>query len=276
LRAPEVAGHLPFPEELTMPVVDKHNVGTPTWMDLMTTDLEKARAFYGALFGWKFLIGSKETGYYTMCQLDGRNVAGMGQRPADAPFPPAWSLYFEVDDIDAYAARVRKHGGHVGMGPMDVMEEGRLAFCSDPTGAHFGMWQSKKHQGAKLVGEPGSMAWHEVNTRDAARARDFYAAVFGLEPKKMEGMEYWTLHKGPQTVGGVFQMDSKWPSGVPAHWMNYFAVTDTDAAVKKVTEMGGKVHVPPMDTPYGRRATVTDPAGAAFTVIKLSPLAQNM
>lgn len=259
-----------------MPAVDKHAVGTPTWMDLMTPDLEKARAFYGGLFGWKFLVGPKETGHYTMCQLDGRNVAGMGQRPSDAPFPPMWSLYFQVDDIDAFAARVRQHGGHVGMGPMDVMEEGRMAVCSDPTGAHFGMWQSKKHQGAQWVDEPGAMAWHEVNTRDGARARDFYAAVFGLEPKKVEGMEYWSMHKGPKAVAGVSQMGKAWPADLPPHWMNYFAVADTDAAVKKAKELGGTVHVGPMDTPYGRMAVVTDPAGAAFTVMKLSPLAQGM
>ncbi|QSQ28558.1 VOC family protein [Pyxidicoccus parkwayensis] len=241
----------------------------------MTPDLEKARAFYGGLFGWKFQVGPKETHFYSMCQVDGRNVAGMGERPRDAPLPPAWSVYFEVDDIDAYAARVRKHGGHVGMGPMDVMDAGRLAFCSDPTGAHFGLWQSKQHHGAQRVNEPGSMTWHEVNTRDGARARDFYAAVFGLEPKKMEGMEYWTLHKGPDVVAGVYQTNGKEGTSAPAHWMSYFAVADTDATVKKATELGGKVLAPPMDTPYGRMAVVADPAGATFSVIKLAMPAQG-
>lgn len=258
-----------------MPAVDQHAVGTPTWMDLMTPDLEKARAFYGALFGWKFVIGPKETHYYTMCQVDGRNVAGMGERPSDAPLPPAWSLYFEVDDIDAYASRVRKHGGHVGLGPMNVMEQGRLALCSDPTGAHFGLWQSKRHHGAQRVGEPGSMAWHEAYTRDATRARDFYAAVFGLEPRKLEGMEYWTMHKGPHPVAGVSEMNGRQPASAPPHWLNYFAVADTDAAVKKVTELGGRVQLQPMDTPYGRLAVVADPAGATFAIIRLTLPAQG-
>jgi hypothetical protein len=47
----------------------------------------------------------------------------------------------------------------------------------------------------------------------------------------------------------------------------YFAVTDTDAAVAKVAELGGRVVRPPSDTPYGRIGVVTDSDGAVFSVI---------
>jgi hypothetical protein len=245
----------------------------------MTPDLEKARMFYGALFGWKFDVGPAETGYYTMCKVGGRNVAGMGQQPKDAPNPPSWNVYFAVENVDATCARIKEHGGQVVMGPMDVMEEGRLAFCADPTGAHFGLWQPRRHGGAQVVDQHGAMTWHEVNTRQGERARDFYTAVFGLEPRKMDGMVYWTLHKGQKAFAGVLQMNEQWPSHVPPHipphWMNYFAVDDTDAAVKKVGELGGKVQVPPLDTPYGRMAVVSDPGGATFALIKLSAMAQQ-
>ncbi|GHH00616.1 VOC family protein [Comamonas sp. JC664] len=262
-----------------MPEIKTPEMGTPVWMDLMTPDLEKARAFYGPLLGWSFDVGTKDTHFYTMCKVNGLNAAGMGQLPPGMDVPPAWTCYFGVEDIDAMAESVRKHGGQVGMGPMDVFDQGRLAICSDPTGAHFGLWQSLKHPGAQVEHEPGAMTWREVNTRDAAKALAFYAAVFGFESKKLEGMgdmQYWTLHKGKTAVGGVLQMDANWPAETPAHWMNYFAVADADVAVKQVTEMGGKVLQPPEDSPYGRLAVVEDPSGAPFVVIHLSETSPEM
>jgi len=255
-----------------MTKTDKHDPGTVTWVDLMTTNPEAARTFYGALFGWTFDIGGPESGGYAMAKYEGRNTAGIGGQPPGAQFPPAWSVYFGTSDLDATVAAVKEGGGTLVMGPMDVMEEGRLAFFADPTGAHFGAWQPKRHHGAQLVDEPGAMTWFEVNTRDAAKARDFYSRVFGLEAKKLEGgmpTEYWTLHKGPRTVAGVLQMTKEW-EGVPPHWMTYFAVADLDVAVKRIPELGGTISVPPFATPYGRMAVVTDPAGAAFSIIKLA------
>jgi predicted enzyme related to lactoylglutathione lyase len=47
----------------------------------------------------------------------------------------------------------------------------------------------------------------------------------------------------------------------------YFAVEDTDAAVAKMTSLGGATIRPPWDTPYGRMAVVADDHGAVFSVI---------
>jgi len=46
--------------------------GTPTWIDLGIPDLDRAIAFYGAVFGWEFSVGPPETGTYTTCLLAGR------------------------------------------------------------------------------------------------------------------------------------------------------------------------------------------------------------
>lgn len=255
-----------------MPAVDKHEVGTPTWVDLMTPDLEGAKAFYGGLFGWTFQTGSEEAGYYTMCQLGGRNVAGMGVKPKEMPGPARWSVYFEADNVDAFIARATQLGGKVVVPPMDVFDAGRMAFIEDPTGAHFGLWQSRGHHGAQLVGEHGSLVWAEAQSRDGARAKDFYTALLGLTPERIENMNYYVLNKEKKGVAGVLQLGKEWPADVPSHWMTYFAVDDTDAAAAKVTQLGGKVHVPPTDMPYGRFSVVTDPAGAAFTLLKPAPM----
>jgi uncharacterized protein len=61
---------------------------------------------------------------------------------------------------------------------------------------------------------------------------------------------------------------TRWPRRSRPHWRVYFAVDDADAAVAKVTELGGSVQRPPMHMPYGRHADVADPQGAMFSVIK--------
>jgi len=254
--------------------VNQHPAGTPSWVDLMTPDPEKAREFYAKLFGWTYALGGPETGHYAMAQLAGRNVAGLGKMPDGAPYPSAWTVYFSVESVDATCARIKEKGGKLMMEPMDVLQEGRMAIAIDPTGAAFGLWQPKRHKGAGVVGEHGAMVWHEVYTRNAQASRDFYSAVFGLESRKIPdgGIDYWTLHKGSADgIGGILQMNEQWPQSVPAHWQSYFAVKDVDAVVKAAKEAGGKVESEPTDTPYGRMASLADPFGARFSLIKPIP-----
>ena len=252
-----------------MPNLDKAISNTVVWADLATPDVAKARAFYGELLGWSYTGGDDpKTGFYTTGNRKGRRVAAMWTKPPEMPVS-AWNIYIGVDDADDTANKVKAAGGQVLQAPMDVMEYGRMALFVDSSGAAFGVWQSKSHTGAQIVNEPGAMTWHEVYTRDAAKARDFYSKVFGLEPRKMEGgMEYWTLHRGEDTVAGLMQMGSEFPKDVPSHWNTYFAVSDTDAATKKLEQLGGQVFQPAFDTPYGRMSAVADPFGAAFCLIK--------
>lgn len=252
-----------------MSTIERHIPGTPAWVELMTPDLEGGRKFYGDLFGWTFEGGDDpQTGFYTLCKVGGRNVAGMGKMPEGGQPRPAWGIYFEGEDVDQLAESIRANGGRIMMGPMDVMELGRMLIAADPTGAVFGVWQSKAHTGAQAVEEPGAMIWHEVNTRDHQKAADFYGRVFGLEARNLEdaNMQYVTLHKGQKAVAGVLQITEKWPADLPPHWLNYFAVLDVDASAAKVEALGGKVHVKPFDSPYCRMSIVTDPWGAAFVI----------
>src|SRR5262249_51669523 len=233
-------------------------------------DPERARRFYGQLLGWSFLGGDDAaTGFYTMAQLGGRNVAGMARLRPESPFPPMWSVYLATENADETAGRVRDAGGTGGGPPMDIMEEGRMAYFADPTGAHFGVWQGKRHRGAQVIEEPGAMAWHEVYTRDATRAREFYTRVFGLEARRIDapGAEYFTLQKGSAVRFGLMQMTEQFPPEIPSLWNTYFAVADVDASLAQVIALGGKQRVPAFDTPYGRMAVVADPFGAAFCLI---------
>ena len=83
----------------------------------------------------------------------------------------------------------------------------------------------------------------------------------------MEGMDYYILQHGFDMVCGVLQMDENW-AGIPPHWMSYFTVDDTDAALERVVAAGGQVMVPPFDMAYGRMAVIADPYGATVSIVK--------
>ncbi|MGH3342608.1 MAG: VOC family protein [Carbonactinosporaceae bacterium] len=259
-----------------MSEVSAYPEGTPCWVDLGADDREAAMKFYGGLFGWEFEVGPQETGHYTTCLLRGLSVAGIGERPrADdgTPLAPvAWTTFLACVDADAAAARSAQAGGTVVMGPMDILDQGRLAVVEDPTGAVFGMWEPRKHSGARVVNEPGSLCWNEVATRDHEAAAAFYRAVFGYElaPMEMPGLAYSTLKVAGRSVAGILRMDASWPDDVPPHWMTYFDVADADVTVPAVRDLGGEVIRGPHDSPYGRLAVISDPQGAVFSIIELT------
>ncbi|MGH3329179.1 MAG: VOC family protein [Streptomycetales bacterium] len=259
-----------------MSEVWSYPAGTPCWVDLGADDREAAMKFYGGLFGWEFEVGPPELGHHTMCLLRGLPAAGIGERPrADdgTPLAPvAWTTFLATDDVDAAAARSAEAGGTVVMGPMDIVEEGRMAVVEDSTGAVFGLWEAHKHSGARIVNEPGALCWNEVATRDHEGAGEFYRTLFGyqLAPLDMPGPSYSTLEVAGRSVAGILGMNASWPDAIPPHWMAYFDVADADVTVPLVRDLGGEVLRGPHDSPYGRLAVINDPQGAVFSIIELA------
>ncbi len=84
-------------------------------------------------------------------------------------------------------------------------------------------------------------------------------------------MEYTEWKNGGAPIGGMLEMPPMVPATVPAHWLVYFAVSDTDATVAAAEKLGATVFVAPTDIPPGRFSVLADPAGAAFAVIKTNP-----
>lgn len=253
--------------------------GAPCWIDLGTPDQDAAAEFYGGLFGWSVEAdeNAEQTGGYRVAMLRDKAIGGM-MRLMQEGQPPAWSTYICVEDADATVAKAREAGGSVVVEPMSVLDYGRMAFLSDPTGAVIGLWQPGRNIGAGLVSEPGALSWNELNTRDLESAKAFYGAVFGwtFEDNDMgEIGTYTSINLDGNMVGGILNMAERGvPQEVPAHWQVYFAVEDTDAAVEQAKQRGGNVMVEPIDIPAGRFAILTDPWGASFAVIALSEEAQ--
>ena len=244
--------------------------GTPNWVDLGSTDVPGATGFYGSLFGWTVDDLGPEAGGYGIFRKNGRQVAGVG--PATDPSRgTSWATYFATDDADDVASKVQANGGQVVMAPMDVMDQGRMAVCTDPTGVFFAVWQAGKHLGAELVNEPGSLTWNELTTTDMAAAKAFYPAVLGVTIRDVsmgEGMTYTLFEVDNRAVAGGMQVD---PAGMPTQWSVYFAVDDCDAVHAKAVELGATPVMGPEDAPPGRFAILTDPQGGIFSIIRNNP-----
>jgi hypothetical protein len=245
--------------------------GTPCWVDLGTTDLEGAKSFYGALFGWSAQVAEDPAaGGYTMFSLKDQLVAG-AMATMSPEQPVAWSTYVAVTDADATIAKAEAAGAKTIVAPMDVTDVGRMAMFLDPTGAALGLWQPRSMRGAGLVNEPGTLAWDELNTRDGAAAKAFYTATFGwgAATTPMGDMDYTELQVDGRTVAGLMVMDDEhFPKETPPHWAVYFGVADCDASVAKVGELGGTVVVPTTPIPVGRFAVCQDPQGGYFSLFE--------
>ena len=243
--------------------------GTPCWVDVSVDDVPKAIAFYQALFGWDIQAGGPEVGGYAIARFRERIVAGIGPKFGPSDAPSAWTIYLAADDADAIAEKIKAAGGQLAQGPIDVMEEGRMAIAFDTTGAVFGLWQGGKTTGIGLANETGSLTWNEHVSWDFDASKAFYRAVFGYQYQDVsgDGFRYAMLMVDGHEIGGIGQYMAGTPAGTPAAWNTYFAVDSTDAAVATAVQLGGSVVQEIRDSPYGRIGVVTDNQGAVFSLI---------
>lgn len=257
-----------------MPEQTSYTHGTPSWIDLSTTDVDGAKAFYGPLFGWDFETNpTDQGGEYVMALTAGKSAAGMmAQQPAQAEMgmPPMWNSYVTVNDIAETVGRVEAAGGAVIMPPMQVMEAGHMAVVGDPTGAAICLWQANQHIGSEMINEHGTLTWTECQTPDVAAAAKFYGELFGWTTEEMDmgpSGAYTIFMLGADGIAGAMPPPME---GVPPHWSTIFAVDDCDACVESARGSGGTIIAEPMDIPVGRSAVIADPQGAVFGVIQLA------
>lgn len=248
--------------------------GTFCWIELGTTDAASARKFYTSLFGWTTKDNPlPDGGLYSMCLTKGKEVGAFYEMDAKKKksAPPHWLSYIAVTSADKTTAKAKSLGARAIMEPFDVMDVGRMALISDPTGATFALWEPKSHTGAKAeTGEIGSFCWFELATNDTKKAATFYSSLFEWKMKTGGNDGYTEIYgPGKNPIGGMMAIKPETGDVMP-HWMVYFAVTDCDATAKKAKALGGKWCVPPMDIPnVGRFSVFSDPQGAVFAVFQM-------
>ena len=240
------------------------SAGAPCWIDLNTSDTAVAREFYVGLFGWTAEEPTGEFGGYFMFNHGGVPVAGCMPAMPDGGHD-IWSVYLTVQDIEETIESVLAHDGQVVVAPMKVGEAGTMAVALDPGQAPIGLWQPEQFAGTVNTGEPGLPSWFELTAHDYDAQVPFYRDVFGWTTEVVTDtpgqFRYIVLAHGQDRLAGI--MDG----GPDPFWDVYFWVADSDAALARVTELGGKVLRDAEDTPYGRLATVADPLGARFKLM---------
>ena len=133
-------------------------IGAPCWIDLFSSDTEKAKEFYGGLFGWTAETQREEFGGYFTFLKDGKHVGGCMANDGQQGMPDAWTTYLTTDDVERTAADAKAKGGQVHLEPMQVAENGSFAIIGDPGGAGIGAWQPDQVTGFEIWNEPGRTA----------------------------------------------------------------------------------------------------------------------
>ena len=244
-------------------------IGAPCWIDLYSSDTEKATEFYGGLFGWTAELQREEFGGYFTFLKDGKHVGGCMANDGQQGMPDVWTTYLTTDDVERTAKDAAAKGGQVHMEPMQVAENGSFAIIGDPGGAGIGAWQPDQVTGFEIWNEPGAPRWFELHTAAYDATVDFYRDVFGWNTNTYSDtpeFRYTTLRSGADDLAGIMDA-SQLSEGAAPGWTIYFGVEDADAALERVVELGGKVTQEAKDTPWGRLAQAADPTGTAFKLM---------
>ena len=192
--------------------------------------------------------------------------------------PPAWSSYICVEDADATvakAARSRRRRGGRADGRARLRPHGGPRRSDRRRLRHLAAGQKHRRRAwsTSRARSPGTSSTPAI----VAAAKAFYGAVFGWAfeddrhggrwaptPRIKLGERERRRHRSTSPAGC--------PTRSPPHWLVYFAVDDHRRDVsRRRSELGGSVAFGPIDIPAGRLAILTDPWGAAFAVIALSP-----
>jgi uncharacterized protein len=115
-------------------------------VELNTTDVGKAKAFYGKLFDWKLEDVPMGPMTYTMIGVGQGTGGGMTQNQASGA-PSAWVAYVTVDDIKAATEKATSLGAKIMHDVTEVADMGWISIITDPTGATLGLWQPKPRAG---------------------------------------------------------------------------------------------------------------------------------
>jgi predicted enzyme related to lactoylglutathione lyase len=250
--------------------------GRFVWYELMTTDMEAAKAFYAEVVGWGTQDASMPGMPYTLFtagEASDHAVIGLMELPENARkmgAKPAWVGYVGVNDVDATTDRIKRLGGTVHVPPTDIPDVSRFSVFADPQTARLALFEwLRPGQGQPAeLNAPGRVGWHELLAADWEKAFTFYAELFGWQKAAADtGVvgTYQLFSAGGETIGAMFTK----PATVPVpFWLYYFNVGDIDVAAKRVKAGRGQVLNGPIEVPGSSWILqCTDPQGAVFALV---------
>lgn len=114
-------------------------LNTVTWWEIPVTDIESAKTFYRAVFGWEFQPFGDPDGYAGIV-VDGTLVGGLFRAEPDTPADPSIRVYVNVPDLEASLAAAEASGGTVRVPRTEVGGDmGWWAEINDPDGRWLGL-----------------------------------------------------------------------------------------------------------------------------------------
>lgn len=266
---------MPDLPSITDSPTNTHHAGKVVWRDLLSSDVDASREFYGELFGWEFStpgidIGPSDENAYTLIRHNGNLIGGIVSTRALGKTEniSQWITMISVSDIGVAVARVTEGGGKLIAGPKELAHRGHLAIAEDPSGAIFALLQTRDGDPADHEPEHNGFLWDELWTDDVAGTTDFYASVVGYEREdhEIDGSErqYGVLSVNGKPRAGIILNPF---DGAPPVWVNYIRVEDPAAVTAKVESLGGRILVEAQPRAIGGTvAFVAGPTGAGIAL----------
>jgi predicted enzyme related to lactoylglutathione lyase len=239
------------------------------WYDLATENPEGARAFYGAVFGWKFREVPGAPASYTLIENASGKVGGLFRqaRPQGATVGSRWLSLMSVRDVEKAAALVKAGGGEVLLAPRKVTGRGVHAVFRDPEGAVFGVLANEGGDPPDTPVDDGEVFWLDLFSHDPARASAFYAGLAGYDVNvgEVAGRRRTLLATDGVARAGVARLSAN--ANKPG-WLPYILVSDVPGTLARARAAGGKVVMAPRaDLLGGNLAVIADPSGGLLGIV---------
>ncbi|MDQ6631763.1 MAG: VOC family protein [Verrucomicrobiota bacterium] len=113
------------------------------WFEIPADNIERARKFYSALFGWKIEQFPGVQDYWHIDTGGGDDTPDGGLMGRKQPGQPITN-YINVESVTEFAATVQKLGGKVCLPKTAVPEMGYFAVCQDTENNTFGLWEKNE------------------------------------------------------------------------------------------------------------------------------------
>jgi len=242
----------------------EYHPGRFVWHDLLTSDVDAAKRFYGGVFGWSFA----DEGPYTVISNNGVAIAGMAKPKFDPGLSSFWLPYLSVGDVDSALATAEGAGAELLKGPGELENRGRYALIGDSQGARLVLLRSSTGDPTSFKPEINGWLWNELWSGDMGESLAFYQKL----------ADYQTLPPPPGEPGGDYEVlitDDTWAAGLTtlpfdkmnSQWVPVIRVADLDQTVARVQEFGGRVVIEPDHSLSKHRvAMIQDPTGAILMI----------
>ncbi len=241
------------------------------WHDLITPNIQEAKAFYRSVFGWTFEDFLLNGTNYVIISNHGKYIGGMIEIPSsDASI---WIAAVSTENINNQVEKVVKNGGKVLLKPINIPGRGRQVILEGNQGEKFSFIQSSKGDPElNSIIQNGNWLWMEFWADDTSKAQEFYDKAFhaNIEKTTSDGKPYWILKSKENKIGGMIQNPL---TNVNSQWIPYIQMKNPSDILKRVTANEGSVILEPQESiRKGSVGIFQDPKGAIICLQSWSNL----